>query len=110
MARSRWWTTGKPTRCGSSWAEPGDRGRGKEETMGDQQPADEDLDRLPTDQELGRLQWTTVLYDLHETNPDNWLVRDKTDPAAPSSIAANGLALAGLPVVAEHGEIGRAHV
>jgi hypothetical protein len=25
---------------------------------------------LPTDQELDRLQWTTVLYDLHETNPE----------------------------------------
>jgi hypothetical protein len=45
-------------------------------------------DGLLTDQELDRLQWTTVLYDLHETNPDNGLVRDKTDPAAPSSIAA----------------------
>jgi hypothetical protein len=48
---------------------------------------------LPTDQELDQLQWTTLLYDLHETNPDNELVRDKTDPAAPSSIAAVGLAL-----------------
>src|SRR4029434_6158669 len=62
--------------------------------MGDQQPADKNLDRLPTDQELGRLQWTTVLYYLHETNPDNGLVRDKTDPAAPCSIAALGLGLA----------------
>jgi hypothetical protein len=33
----------------------------KEEAMGDQLQAGEDLDRLPTDQELGRLQWTTVL-------------------------------------------------
>ena len=73
--------------------------------MGDQQPADEDLDRLPTDQELGRLQRTTVLYDLHETNPDNGLVRDKTDPAAPSSIAAVGLALATIPVIVKRGVI-----
>ena len=36
-------------------------------------------DDLPTDQELDQVQWTTVLYDLHETNPDNGLVRDKTD-------------------------------
>src|SRR6516225_7659463 len=64
-------------------------------------------DDLPTDQELGRLQWTTVLYDLHETNPDNGLVRDKTDPTAPSSIAAVGLALAALPVIAERGVISR---
>jgi hypothetical protein len=39
-------------------------------------------DNRPIDEELDRLQWTTVLYDLHETNPDNGLVRDKTDPAA----------------------------
>ena len=63
--------------------------------MAGQAPTDDDhLDRTPTDQELGRLQWTTVLYYLHETNPDNGLVRDKTDPAAPCSIAAVGLALA----------------
>ena len=62
---------------------------------------------LPTDQELDRLQWTTVLYDLHETNPDNGLVRDKTDPAAPSSIAAVGMALSTLPVVIEHGVLFR---
>jgi hypothetical protein len=64
-------------------------------------------DDLLTDQELDRLQWTTVLYDLHETNPDNGLVRDKTDPAAPSNIAATGLALASLPVIAERGVIPR---
>ena len=68
-------------------------------------PADEDLDRLPTDEELGRLQRTTVLYYLHETNPDNGLVRDKTDPDAPCSIAAVGLALATIPVVVERGVI-----
>jgi hypothetical protein len=62
-------------------------------------------DDLPTAQELDRLQWTTVLYYLHETNPDNGLVRDKTDPAAPSSIAAIGMALATLPVVVERGVV-----
>ena len=54
-----------------------------------------------TDLDLDRLQWTTLLYDLHEVNPDNGLIRDKTDPAAPSSIAATGLALATLPLMAE---------
>ncbi len=73
--------------------------------MSDQVP--EDLDRLPTDQELGRLQWTTVLYYLHETNPDNGLVRDKTDPAAPCSIAAVGLALATLPAIVTRGVVAR---
>src|SRR5262245_32604672 len=68
---------------------------------------DDHLEKMPTDQELDRLQWTTVLYYLHETNPDNGLVRDKTDPAAPSSIAADGLALATLPVVVERGVLYR---
>ena len=64
---------------------------------------DDDLHRLPTDQDLNRLQRTTVLYYLHETNPDNGLVRDKTEPAAPCSIAAVGLAMATLPVIVERG-------
>jgi hypothetical protein len=69
-------------------------------------PTDDDhLDRMPTDEELGRLQWTTVLYYLHETNPDNELVRDKTDPKAPCSIAAVGLALATIPVLVERGVV-----
>src|SRR5215470_11304187 len=63
------------------------------------------LHRLPTNEDLGRLQWTTVLYYLHETNPDNGLVRDKTDPEAPCSIAACGLALATIPVVVERGVV-----
>jgi hypothetical protein len=58
---------------------------------------------LPTDLDLDRLQWTTLLYYLHETDPDNGLVRDKTDPAAPCSIAATGMALATLPVDIERG-------
>ena len=60
---------------------------------------------MPTDEDLSRLQWTTVLYYLHETNPDNGLVRDKTDPAAPCSIAAVGMALATIPVVVERGVV-----
>jgi hypothetical protein len=72
--------------------------------MGDQPPTD-GLHRLPTNEDLGRLQWTTVLYYLHETNPDNGLVRDKTDPSAPSSIAAVGLALASIPVIVERGVV-----
>ena len=60
---------------------------------------DGDLHRLPTDQDLNRLQRTTVSYYLHETNPDNGLVRDKTHPDVPCSIAAVGMALATIPVV-----------
>jgi hypothetical protein len=64
---------------------------------------DDELNRTPTDEEWARLQFTTVLYYLHETNPDNGLVRDKTDPRAPVSIAAVGMALATIPVVVERG-------
>lgn len=60
-----------------------------------------------TDRDLGLLQFSTVLYYLHETNPDNGLVRDKTDPTAPVSIAACGLALATVPVVVERGVLFR---
>ncbi|WP_018238751.1 glucoamylase family protein [Ensifer sp. BR816] len=66
---------------------------------------DPDLHRLPTDQDLGRLQFTTLLYYLHCTNPDNGLVRDKTAPGAPASIAAIGMALATIPVVVERGVV-----
>ncbi|HTU17546.1 MAG TPA: hypothetical protein VMG10_05735 [Gemmataceae bacterium] len=44
--------------------------------MVDLLPLLDERDRLPT--ALDRLQWTTLLYDLHETNRDNGLVRDKT--------------------------------
>ena len=62
---------------------------------------DHDLGFALTDNNLGRLQFSTVLYYLHETNPDNGLVRDKTDPGAPASIAAIGMALAAIPVIVE---------
>ncbi|THK36372.1 hypothetical protein EHS39_19545 [Ensifer sp. MPMI2T] len=61
------------------------------------------LERMPTDQDLGRLQFTSLLYYLQCTNPDNGLVRDKTEPDAPASIAAIGMALATIPVVVERG-------
>ncbi|WP_132957561.1 glucoamylase family protein [Rhizobium sp. BK251] len=73
--------------------------------MSEMLSTDQDLDRLPTEQDLGRLQFTTLLYYLHCTNPDNGLVRDKTEPNAPASIAAIGMALATIPVVVERGVI-----
>ena len=75
--------------------------------MADTPGADNDLDRLPSERELGLLQLSTVLYYLRETNPDNGLVRDKTDPNAPVSIAAVGMALATIPVVVERGVLYR---
>jgi hypothetical protein len=47
------------------------------------------------------------LYYLHESNPDNGLVRDKTDPNAPVSIAACGMALATVPIIVERGILSR---
>src|SRR6186713_200965 len=73
--------------------------------MADMPGADSDL--TLTDRDLGLLQFSTVLYYLHETNPDNGLVRDKTDPTAPVSIAAVGMALATIPVVVERGVLFR---
>jgi hypothetical protein len=60
------------------------------------------------DPELEALQRDTFSYFLHETNPHNGLVRDKTASDWPASIAATGLALAGYPVVVERGFITRA--
>lgn len=61
--------------------------------------------RPPIGRDWGRLQFTTLLYYLHETNPDNGLVRDKTEPSAPASIAATGMAMAAIPVIVERGII-----
>ena len=71
--------------------------------MPDTLSTDAELDRLPTDEDLARLQFSTLLYYLHETNPDNGLVRDKTEPNAPASIAAIGMAIATIPVIVERG-------
>src|SRR6185312_6888565 len=77
------------------------------ETLDRRQTTREELNSLLSDEELGRLQLTTLQYYLHESNPANGLVRDKTDPRAPSSIAAVGLALATIPVLIERGVISR---
>ena len=65
----------------------------------------DELYRPPSEEDQRRLQFSTLLYYLHETNPDNGLVRDKTDPGAPASIAAIGMALATIPVIVERGVI-----
>lgn len=63
------------------------------------------LQRLPNEEDFRRLQFSTLLYYLHESNPDNGLVRDKTDPKAPVSIAAMGMSLATIPVLVERGVV-----
>src|SRR3954447_23940602 len=73
----------------------------------DRQTTREELNRPLTDEDLGRLQLTTIQYYLHESNPVNGLIRDKTEPRAPSSIAAIGLGLATVPVLVERNVISR---
>ncbi len=53
--------------------------------------------------ELEQLQRETFGYFLHETNPSNGLVIDKTASDWPASIAAVGLALASYAVAVERG-------
>jgi hypothetical protein len=59
------------------------------------------------DAELQQLQRETFDYFLHETNPANGLVKDKTATNWPSSIAATGLALACYSVSVERGFMSR---
>ena len=56
---------------------------------------------------LEELQRDTFNYFVHEVNSDNGLVIDKTQPGAPASIAAVGLALSAYPVGVERGFITR---
>ena len=60
-----------------------------------------------SDVDLEKLQRESFGYFLHETNPANGLVIDKTAPDWPASIAAIGLALACYPVGVERGFITR---
>jgi hypothetical protein len=64
--------------------------------------------KLTVDAELDKLQRETFGYFLHETNPANGLVIDKTAADWPASIAATGLALACYPVGVERGFMSRA--
>jgi hypothetical protein len=62
---------------------------------------------VATNDVLESLQRHSFNYFLHETNPHNGLVRDKTAPDWPASIAATGLALSSYPVAVERGFITR---
>lgn len=63
--------------------------------------------KLLIDMELENLQRQSFDYFLHEANPDNGLIVDKTAPDWPASIAATGLALAAYPVGVERGFMSR---
>lgn len=57
--------------------------------------------------ELETLQRETFRYFVKEANPSNGLIADKTQPGAPSSIAAVGLALSSYPVGVTRGFMSR---
>jgi hypothetical protein len=57
---------------------------------------------------MDALQRVTFDYFVHEANPHNGLIVDKTQPGAPASIAAVGLAISSYPVGVERGFITRA--
>ena len=57
--------------------------------------------------ELETLQRETFDYFVHEANPANGLIIDKTATNWPASIAATGLALAAYPVGVERGFLAR---
>jgi hypothetical protein len=59
--------------------------------------------RPVSDAELETLQRETFDYFVHEANPANGLIIDKTQANSPASIAATGLALAAYPVGVERG-------
>jgi len=66
--------------------------------------------KLTTDAELEILQDVSFSYFLHETNPDNGLVLDKTETNWPASIVATGFSLAAYPVAVERGFMPRTAV
>ncbi|MHB1544455.1 MAG: glucoamylase family protein [Gammaproteobacteria bacterium] len=59
--------------------------------------------KLTVEPELEKLQREAFDYFLHETNPANGLVMDRTVPGAPASIAAVGLGLSSYPIAVERG-------
>ena len=59
------------------------------------------------DAELEKVQRESFSYFLHEANPVNGLVVDKTAANWPASIAATGLALAAYPIAVERGFMSR---
>ena len=56
---------------------------------------------------MDALQRETFDYFVHEANPRNGLIADKTQRGSPASIAAVGLALSSYPVGVERGFLGR---
>lgn len=61
------------------------------------------MEKLTIEAELEKLQRESFNYFLHEINPSNGLVLDKTAENWPASIAATGLALTAYPIAIERG-------
>ena len=55
---------------------------------------------------LDALQREAFGYFVHEANPLNGLIADKTQPGSPASIAAVGFALSCYPIGVERGFMG----
>ncbi len=60
------------------------------------------------DEMLASLQQDSFSYFIHEINPTNGLIRDKSHPHWPASIAAVGLGLAAYVIGVERGLMTRA--
>src|SRR5665647_2970737 len=104
----------EPIICAASWRKHRQSSttrlrQGRRREMASGRPDETMSGRKPiADAELERLQHVSFSYFLHETNPDNGLVIDKTAADWPASIAATGFALASYPVAVERGFMARA--
>lgn len=78
---------------------PGEAEAGGNGAPGQDTPASSKAAKPPkvSDEELSALQETTFRYYLKEVSPITGLIRDKTEPGAPASIAAVGMALSTAP-------------
>jgi hypothetical protein len=65
--------------------------------------------RALTDSELlDTIQHASFLYFWNEANPSNGLIRDRSQPGSPCSIAANGFGFSAITIGIDHGWITRA--
>src|SRR5947209_2303967 len=63
-----------------------------------------------SDSDLTALEWVTLEYYIHQVNPENGLVADRTATGSPASIAAVGMAMATAPFLVERGVLPRDEV
>ena len=63
---------------------------------------------LTTEALLDSLQYTAFRYFWYEANPTNGLVKDRSTPGSPCSIAATGFGLSAICIGIDHGWVSRA--